>query len=125
MWTPTCARAVLTQRRDHPLTVSKALRRPLLDEKEDPCGSVVVSEAGPLDAAEKFAVTDPYVAQKIFATYEVFETKQVSGLKADREEARGGLDYERKCVVPELIEVLQLMQLRANGFDFHAVQYQN
>jgi hypothetical protein len=82
MWTPTCARAVLTQRRGHPLTVSKALRRPLLDEKEDPCGSVVVSEAGPFDAAEN-AVTDPYVAQKIFATYEVFETKQVSGLKAD------------------------------------------
>jgi len=50
---------------------------PLLDEKEQPCGSVVVFEAESLDAAKQFAATDPYVAQKIFATYEVFETKQV------------------------------------------------
>jgi uncharacterized protein YciI len=50
---------------------------PLLDDSEQPCGSVVVFEAESLDAAKKFAETDPYVVQKIFATYEVFETKQV------------------------------------------------
>lgn len=50
---------------------------PVLDGTEQPCGSVVVFEAESLDAARRFAATDPYVMQGIFATWEVLATKQV------------------------------------------------
>jgi uncharacterized protein len=50
---------------------------PLLDDGEQPCGSVVVFEAESLDAARRFAATDPYVVQGIFGSYEVFGSKQV------------------------------------------------
>jgi uncharacterized protein YciI len=50
---------------------------PLLDAGEQPCGSVVVFEADDLDAAERFAATDPYVVKGIFATWDVFASKQV------------------------------------------------
>ena len=50
---------------------------PLLDEKEQPCGSVVVFEAESLKAARDFAAADPYVVQGIFGSYEVFESKKV------------------------------------------------
>lgn len=50
---------------------------PLLDDGDAPCGSVVVFEAESLDAARRFAATDPYVVQGIFERYDVFGTKQV------------------------------------------------
>ena len=50
---------------------------PLLDDAEQPCGSVVVFEAESLDAARRFAATDPYVVQGIFERYEVLASKQV------------------------------------------------
>jgi len=50
---------------------------PLLDASEQPRGSVVVFEAESLDAARRFAATDPYVVEGIFASFEVFATKQV------------------------------------------------
>jgi uncharacterized protein YciI len=50
---------------------------PLLDDGEQPCGSVVVFEAESLAAARRFAATDPYVVQGIFGSHEVFASKQV------------------------------------------------
>jgi uncharacterized protein len=50
---------------------------PLLDEQEQPCGSVIVFEAESLKAARAFAATDPYVVQGIFERYEVFGSLQV------------------------------------------------
>ena len=50
---------------------------PLLDDGEQPCGSVVVFEAESLDAALRFAASDPYVVQGIFERYEVLGSKQV------------------------------------------------
>jgi hypothetical protein len=50
---------------------------PLLDDSEQPCGSVVVFEAETLEAARRFAEGDPYVVRGVFASYEVFASKQV------------------------------------------------
>lgn len=50
---------------------------PLLDEAEQPCGSVIVFEAESLEAARRFAATDPYVVHGVFASHEVFASKQV------------------------------------------------
>ncbi len=50
---------------------------PLLDETEQPCGSVIVFEAESLDAARCFAASDPYVVHGIFENYEVFGSRQV------------------------------------------------
>jgi uncharacterized protein YciI len=50
---------------------------PLLDGADQPCGSVVVFEAESLDAARRFAATDPYVVQGVFASHEVFGSRQV------------------------------------------------
>lgn len=50
---------------------------PMLDDAEQPCGSVVVFEAASLEAARVFAASDPYVVQGVFAKWEVLGTKQV------------------------------------------------
>ncbi len=50
---------------------------PLLDEAERPCGSVIVFEAGDLDEARAIAQADPYAAEGVFETVEVFATKGV------------------------------------------------
>jgi len=50
---------------------------PLLDETEQPCGSVIVFEAESLKAARDFAAKDPYVVQGIFERWEVFGGMQV------------------------------------------------
>ena len=50
---------------------------PLIDEEGQPCGSILIFEADDLEAARRFAATDPYVEQGIFASYEVIETKPV------------------------------------------------
>ena len=50
---------------------------PLLDDAEQPCGSVIVFEAESLDAARRFAASDPYVVNGVFASHEVFASRQV------------------------------------------------
>lgn len=50
---------------------------PLLDDAEQPCGSVIVFEAESLEAARRFAATDPYVVHGVFASHEVLASKQV------------------------------------------------
>ena len=50
---------------------------PLLDEAQQPCGSLIVFEAESLDAARRFAATDPYVVHGIFASHELFGSRQV------------------------------------------------
>lgn len=50
---------------------------PILDDAEQPCGSVIVFESESLDAARRFAATDPYVVHGVFATHEVFGSRQV------------------------------------------------
>jgi uncharacterized protein YciI len=50
---------------------------PLIDEEGQPCGSILVFEADDLEAARRFASTDPYVQQGIFASHEVIETRAV------------------------------------------------
>jgi hypothetical protein len=50
---------------------------PLLDASEQPCGSVIVFDADDLDAAERFAASDPYVVHGVFGTWEVFASKRV------------------------------------------------
>lgn len=52
---------------------------PLLGEDGAPCGSLVVFEAESLAAARAFAAGDPYVVQGVFASWEVWETRDVSG----------------------------------------------
>ena len=50
---------------------------PIFDAAEEPCGSVIVFDAESLDAARRFAASDPYVVHGIFARYEVFASRQV------------------------------------------------
>lgn len=50
---------------------------PFLDEADQPCGSIVVFEAASLEAARRFAATDPYVVEGVFASHEVLASKQV------------------------------------------------
>lgn len=50
---------------------------PIFDDAAQPCGSVVVFDAENLDAARAFAASDPYVVQGIFASWEVFASRQV------------------------------------------------
>ena len=50
---------------------------PLIDEASQPCGSVLIFEAPDLAAARRFAASDPYVAEGIFASHEVIETRAV------------------------------------------------
>jgi uncharacterized protein YciI len=50
---------------------------PLLDERGNPCGSLVVFEAESLAAARKLAESDPYLTEGVFARIELRETKQV------------------------------------------------
>jgi len=50
---------------------------PLLDDAEQPCGSVIVFEAASLEAARLFAAGDPYVIHGIFESHEVFGSRQI------------------------------------------------
>jgi len=50
---------------------------PLLDDAEQPCGSVIVFEAESLDAARRFASSDPYVVHGVFESHDVFGSRQV------------------------------------------------
>jgi hypothetical protein len=50
---------------------------PLLDDTDQPCGSVIVFAAESLDAARRFAASDPYVVHGVFANHEVFGSRQV------------------------------------------------
>ena len=50
---------------------------PLLDDAEQPCGSVIVFEAESLEAARRFAASDPYVVHGIFESHDVFGSRQV------------------------------------------------
>ena len=50
---------------------------PLLDARGAPVGSVIVFEADDLAAARALAGRDPYVQRGVFASYEIFESKQV------------------------------------------------
>jgi hypothetical protein len=50
---------------------------PLLDDMEQPCGSVIVFEAEGISAARRFAASDPYVVHGIFESHEVFGSRQV------------------------------------------------
>lgn len=44
---------------------------PFLDADEKPTGSLMVIEAGSLDEAKALAAADPFVVEKVFASYEV------------------------------------------------------
>ena len=50
---------------------------PLLDAAGAPCGSLIVFEAGSLEAAREQAAGDPYVVEGIFESFEVLETKRI------------------------------------------------
>ncbi|MBW2273911.1 MAG: hypothetical protein JRG96_11615 [Deltaproteobacteria bacterium] len=50
---------------------------PLRDADSQPCGSVVIFEADDLDAARAWAEADPYLAEGIFESLEVFETAAI------------------------------------------------
>jgi uncharacterized protein YciI len=50
---------------------------PLIDAGGNPCGSLIVLEAGSLVAAREIAENDPYLLEGIFASVDVFETKAV------------------------------------------------
>ena len=50
---------------------------PILDEEGSPLGSVVVFDAPSLEAARRFAASDPYVQEGVFGRYEVYETRMV------------------------------------------------
>ena len=50
---------------------------PLRREDGSPCGSVVVFEEESLAAARARALSDPYVVEGVFESFEVLETLQV------------------------------------------------
>jgi hypothetical protein len=47
---------------------------PLLDERGEPIGSLIVFEAPDLASARRQVERDPYVVHGIFKSYELFET---------------------------------------------------
>ena len=65
---------------DHIATLGDRVRfgGPLIGEDGKPCGSLVLLEADDLADARKAAESDPYLLRGIFASVEVFETKQVA-----------------------------------------------
>lgn len=52
---------------------------PLIDEKGDPCGSMVICEAQDQKAAEALFATDPYAKAGLFSSTEVKPWKWVIG----------------------------------------------
>lgn len=50
---------------------------PLLDEKGDAVGSLIVFEAASLEDARRQAQGDPYVSRGVFESYELLETRVV------------------------------------------------
>lgn len=50
---------------------------PLLSEAGEPRGSLVVFEADDLEAARRFAESDPYLREGVFDRIDVYETRQV------------------------------------------------
>jgi uncharacterized protein YciI len=50
---------------------------PLIDERGDPCGSLVIFEADDLASAKNVAENDPYLLEGVFEKVEVHEIKQV------------------------------------------------
>ncbi len=50
---------------------------PLLDAAGQPCGSVVIFEAGELAAAQALVRADAYVVHGVFASYELHALRQV------------------------------------------------
>ncbi|VAW25146.1 hypothetical protein MNBD_ALPHA11-314 [hydrothermal vent metagenome] len=44
---------------------------PFLDKNENPCGSMMIVEAGDIDEAKRMAASDPYVTGGVFENYEV------------------------------------------------------
>lgn len=51
---------------------------PLLDENENPSGSLVIVEADDLASARRVAESDPYLLEGIFESVEVHQTVQVA-----------------------------------------------
>jgi len=56
-----------------------ALAGPLLDEKGDMCGSMLVCEAEDYAAAEALFATDPYKKADLFASTQITQWKWVIG----------------------------------------------
>lgn len=50
---------------------------PLLDERDAPCGSLVVFEADDLTAAREIAENDPYLVEGVFESVDVRGTRGV------------------------------------------------
>ena len=50
---------------------------PLLNEKQDMVGSLIILEADSLDDAKATYAQDPYVIHNVFDRYDVVETKPV------------------------------------------------
>lgn len=57
---------------------------PLLDAQDAPCGSVVIFAAESLDAARRFAASDPYVVEGVFERWEVLGSRQVFPAKTPK-----------------------------------------
>ena len=77
--------ALRTEHRPQHLAHLEALSRarrirfagPLLNDRGDPCGSLIIFEATDLASARALAESDPYMAEGIFESIDVFESKQV------------------------------------------------
>lgn len=50
---------------------------PILNDKGEPCGSVVVFSAESMEAARAAVAADPYVVNEVFERTELHETKRV------------------------------------------------
>ncbi|MCE2391440.1 MAG: nitroreductase family protein [Proteobacteria bacterium] len=91
---------------------------PLLGEDGDPTGSVIVFEADDLESARAFAGSDPYVSRGIFASHEIFETRQVFGTVGAIEamESCRAIRYLKPDPVPDaLIERVLYAATRASN----------
>ena len=91
---------------------------PLLGKDGEPTGSLIVFEAADLEAARAFAERDPYVAQGVFQSYEVVETRKVFGTLGALEalETTRAIRYLRPDPVPdELIEKVLYAATRASN----------
>ena len=56
---------------------------PLINEAGQPCGSILIFESDDLASARRFAASDPYVVEGIFASHEVIETRAVVSQTVD------------------------------------------
>ncbi|MAY90311.1 MAG: hypothetical protein CMN00_03890 [Rickettsiales bacterium] len=50
---------------------------PILDEKENPIGSIIVLDCNKIEDAKKFSINDPYYLKNVFKKVQIHKFKKV------------------------------------------------